>query len=86
MLPSEEYTEEIMFTKATNHFKLPVISNRATTTTKYIKSTSRPITFPQKNSYQMKQVSFPSTNTHRCILERCCLVATHFRQLTLKIE
>jgi len=47
-----EYTEEIMLTKATNHFKLPVTSNRATTTSRYIKVTSRPITFPQKTNSQ----------------------------------
>ena len=39
-----------MLTKATNHFKLPVTSNRATTTSRYIKVTSRPITFPQKTN------------------------------------
>ena len=48
----DEYTEEIMLTKATNHFKLPVTSNRATTTSRYIKVTSRPITFPQKTNSQ----------------------------------
>jgi vancomycin resistance protein YoaR len=56
----DEYTEEIMLTKATNHFKLPVTSNRATTTSRYIKVTSRPITFPQKTNSQ----TFPQkTNT-----------------------
>ena len=40
-----------MLTKATNHFKLPVTSNRATTS-RYIKVTSRPITFPQKTKSQ----------------------------------
>ena len=49
-----------MLTKATNHFKLPVTSNRATTTSRYIKVTSRPITFPQKTNSQ----TFPQkTNT-----------------------
>ena len=56
-----------MLTKATNHFKLPVTSNRATTTSRYIKVTSRPITFPQKTNSQTfpqktNSQSFPQKN------------------------
>ena len=60
-----------MLTKATNHFKLPVTSNRATTTSRYIKVTSRPITFPQKTNSQTfpqktkSQTTFPQkTHSH----------------------
>ena len=68
-----------MLTKATNHFKLPVTSNRATTTSRYIKVTSRPITFPQKTNSQtfpqkthshMKHVSFPSTTNSKKVVNQ----------------
>ena len=68
-----------MLTKATNHFKLPVTSNRATTTSRYIKVTSRPITFPQKTNSQtfpqktnshMKHFSFPSTTNSKKVVNQ----------------
>ena len=64
-----------MLTKATNHFKLPVTSNRATTTSRYIKVTSRPITFPQKTNSQ----TFPQKTNSQTFPQK-----THSQTLTQK--